>query len=89
MINMNLKHTLFVILLLIMNVHLLFAQRHADEIKSLMQQANLPAISFAYIKDGKIAEHYSFGVTSAESGVLINDSTIPWVRLPLPMRSIS
>jgi CubicO group peptidase (beta-lactamase class C family) len=73
---MKLQTIFFAALVLVMNAKRLFAQGHAGEIRTLMQEANLPAISFAYIKDGRIAEHFSLGVTSAESGVPINDSTV-------------
>src|ERR1044072_2972074 len=54
----------------------LFPQQRLTAIQQLINEANIPAISLAYIKDGKVQEQYNVGVKSAELKDPINDSTV-------------
>jgi len=53
-----------------------FSQQRSAAIQQIINEANIPAISLAYIKDGKLQEQYNIGVKSAESKEPINDSTV-------------
>lgn len=61
---------------LLATISVLFAQNHSTAIKAFMKEANIPGLTLAYVKDGKVQEQYSLGVTSAESGIAVNDSTV-------------
>jgi CubicO group peptidase (beta-lactamase class C family) len=53
-----------------------FSQQHLAAIQQIIDEAKIPAISLAYIKDGKLLEQYNIGVKAAESKGPINDSTV-------------
>ncbi|HNP23824.1 MAG TPA: serine hydrolase [Panacibacter sp.] len=53
-----------------------FSQQHINEVKKIMDDARIPAISLAYIKEGKLQEQISIGVKAAESKAPVNDSTV-------------
>lgn len=73
---MSMKKCTLLLTVLLINISVLFAQNHSTAIKELMKEANIPGLTLAYVKDGKVQEHYSLGVTSAESGIVVNDSTV-------------
>ncbi len=55
---------------------ILFSQQRSAAIQQILKEANIPAISLAYIKEGKLQEQYNIGVKSAEAKQPINDSTV-------------
>ena len=70
------KPTLFVFILALAGFHSLQAQDHVKAVTALMQKENIPGLSLAYIKDGKIQEQYALGVCSTTSHTAVNDSTV-------------
>ena len=70
------KKCLIIILLLVTLQEAVFPQQHAAAIQQIINQTSIPAISLAYIKEGKLQEHYSIGVKAAESKEPVNDSTV-------------
>jgi CubicO group peptidase (beta-lactamase class C family) len=52
------------------------AQDRSATLLQLMKKAGVPGLSLAYIKQGKLQEHYSLGVTSSETRQAVNDSSV-------------
>lgn len=63
-------------LILVVTVVITFAQDHSDTLLHLMEKAAIPGMSLAYVKDGKVREHYALGVKSADTKQPVDDSTI-------------
>jgi CubicO group peptidase (beta-lactamase class C family) len=73
---LTLKKSFIVILFIATTQHKAFSQQHLAAIQQIINDAKIPAISLAYIKDGKLQEQYNIGVKAAESKEQINDSTV-------------
>ena len=73
---LTLKKCFVVILFITITRGTVFSQQRQADIQRIINEANIPAISLAYIKDGKLQEQYNIGVKAAESKKQINDSTV-------------
>ncbi|HEY0678691.1 MAG TPA: serine hydrolase [Chitinophagaceae bacterium] len=54
----------------------IYAQDRKTQITELMSAANIPGLSLAYIKNGKVHETYHLGVRSSETKEPVNESTV-------------
>lgn len=72
----NLKKYLFTAFILFAETMIVLGQDHTSMLLQLMQKACIPGMSLAYVKDGRIHEHYSLGVRGSENGMPVNDSTV-------------
>lgn len=52
------------------------AQDRSTALLSLMKKAGVPGLSLAYVKNGKVREHYALGVRCNEAKQPVNDSTV-------------
>ncbi|WP_188315975.1 serine hydrolase [Chitinophaga agrisoli] len=52
------------------------SQSREEAIRQLMQQAHIPGLSLAYVKNGQVAELYSLGIRSADTKEPVDAGTI-------------